>query len=114
VSSDSLTGQAGPEALAAAKALLTNHLVHLIASDAHSPFVRGPRLSEALVVASSLVGKEKAWLMVSDIPRAVIEGTELPKIWEPHRPARWRRMFLSGKCSGLFRSAFLIILRIIL
>jgi protein-tyrosine phosphatase len=93
VSADSLTGLAGPEALNTARVLLKNHLVHVIASDAHSPFLRSPRLSEAVIVAASLVGTEKARQMVWEVPLAVVHGQGHPQFCRPRTTTRWWDFF---------------------
>ena len=89
IAGDSLTGHAGPLVRKTARTLLKNNLVHIIASDAHSPFRRPPRLSEALSAASRIVGKERAWQMVSEFPQAVVHGADLPDQQEPTSTRRW-------------------------
>jgi protein-tyrosine phosphatase len=92
ISADSLTGVAGAAALNTATLLLRNGLAHMIASDAHAPFLRGPRLSEAIIVATSLVGPN-ARRMVWDIPYAVVYGSALPVLWEARTTRRWWHSF---------------------
>ncbi len=89
ISADSLTGQAGPFAQKTARTLLKNNLAHVIATDAHSPFIRAPRLSEALIVASDIVGRANARKMVWDIPMAVVGGKAFPDKWPEPRRIRW-------------------------
>jgi len=93
ISADSLTGNGGYWAARTAKLLLKHNLVHLIASDAHSPRTRPPRLSGAVQVAARLVGDEKAAQMVHHAPRAVIEGGDVPDLGEPTNPRHWWRVF---------------------
>ena len=92
VSADSLTGENGFWARRTVTTLLKHNLAHIIATDAHSSSKRVPRLSEAVKVASRLVGKENAMKMVQEIPKAVLEGGVFPEIWEPTDPRRWWRI----------------------
>jgi protein-tyrosine phosphatase len=92
VSADSLTGQNGFWARRVAITLVRHNLAHIIATDAHSSGRRAPRLSEAVDVASRLVGTENALRMVQDIPQAVLGGGAFPEPWEPADPRRWWRI----------------------
>lgn len=76
-----------------ARILLKNHLVHVIASDASSLFLRLPLLSGAVIVASSLVGTEKARQMVWDVPFAVVHGQRHPQFRRPRTTTRWWDFF---------------------
>ena len=60
VTAGSFTGFFGSEVKNLAMGLLERDLVHLVASDAHSPKHRPPALSEAFKVVSSSAGEEKA------------------------------------------------------
>lgn len=82
VTAMSLTGEFGPGVRRIAQKLLTNRLIHIIASDAHSPDGRPPVLSAAMKAAEKIVGKEEARKMVTDYPQAVIDGRR-PNIPEP-------------------------------
>lgn len=93
VSADSLRGAAGAEALETARLLMRNGLVHMIASDAHAPFLRAPRLSESIIVAASLVGPTIAHRMVWDIPYAVVYGSAFPVLREARTTRRWWHSF---------------------
>ncbi len=93
VSADALTGEHGLRAAMTAKTLFRHNLVHIIATDAHSSSKRAPRLSEAVEVASSLIGRENALKMVHEIPKAVLEGRAFPEPLEPMNPRRWWRIF---------------------
>jgi protein-tyrosine phosphatase len=92
VTADSLTGQNGFWARRTAITLIKNNLAHIIATDAHSSRRRVPRLSEAVGVASSLVGREHALRMVQDIPEAVLGRGVFPEPSEPTNPRRWWRV----------------------
>jgi protein-tyrosine phosphatase len=78
----SLTGEFGPRIKQIAERLLTNRLIHFIASDAHSINGRPPILSEAVRMAERIVGKEEAQKMVTEYPQAILEGRK-PNIPEP-------------------------------
>lgn len=89
ISADSLTGEAGSVSQKTARNMLKNGLVHIIASDAHSSEFRIPKLSPAVEIASTLVGREKARQLVWDIPKAVLRGLGFPEYEGPRAPARW-------------------------
>jgi len=78
----SLTGGFGPGVMRVAERLLTKGLVHLIASDSHSTDGRPPILSHAVHAAATIVGREEAWKMVTEYPRAILEGRR-PDFPEP-------------------------------
>jgi protein-tyrosine phosphatase len=92
VSADSLTGKNGFWAKRTVMSILKHNLAHIIATDAHSSSRRSPRLSEAVDVASSVVGIENALKMVQDIPEAVLGEGHFPETWEPRDPRRWWRI----------------------
>ncbi|MDQ7783704.1 MAG: CpsB/CapC family capsule biosynthesis tyrosine phosphatase [Desulfomonilaceae bacterium] len=83
----------GSDSAKTAKILLENNLAHLMASDAHNALSRPPVLSPAVNIASSIIGEERAAWMVTDFPRAVIEGEPLSAQWEPQNPRRWWRLW---------------------
>jgi protein-tyrosine phosphatase len=85
VTAMSLTGEFGPEIKRSAEKLLTKRLIHIIASDAHSPDRRPPILSAGVKAAEKIVGKEEARKMVTEYPKAVIEGRR-PDVPEPLSP----------------------------
>jgi protein-tyrosine phosphatase len=74
VTAMSLTGEFGPEVKRVAERLLAHRLVHFIASDTHSVRERPPLLSRAVREAEKKVGGEEAQKMVTDYPRALLEG----------------------------------------
>jgi len=82
VTAMSLTGELGPRIKQVAERLLTNRLLHFVASDAHSADGRSPILSEAVRVAGKIVGKEEARKMVTEYPQAILEGRK-PDVPEP-------------------------------
>ncbi len=85
VTAMSLTGELGPRIKQVAERLLTNRLIHFIASDAHSVNGRPPILSEAVRVAGKIVGKEEAKKMVTEYPQAILDGRK-PIVPEPLSP----------------------------
>ncbi len=82
VTAMSLTGGFGPGIRRVAEKLLTNRLIHFIASDAHSTDGRPPILSRAVREAEKVVGKEEARRMVTEYPQAVLE-CKRPNVQEP-------------------------------
>ena len=82
VTAMSLTGGFGSEVKRVAERLLSHRLVHIIASDTHSVHRRPPLLSPALKEAEKMVGREEARRMVTEYPRALLEGRR-PDIPEP-------------------------------
>ncbi len=85
VTAMSLTGELGARIKQVAERLLTNRLIHFIASDAHSVNGRPPVLSEAVRVAEKIVGKDEAKKMVTEYPQAILEGRK-PDVPEPLSP----------------------------
>jgi protein-tyrosine phosphatase len=85
VTAMSLTGEFGPEVKRSAERLLTKRLLHIIASDAHSPNRRPPILSAGVKAAEKIVGKEEARKMVTEYPKALIEGRR-PDVPDPISP----------------------------
>jgi protein-tyrosine phosphatase len=82
VTAMSLTGEFGSEIKKSAEKLLAKRLIHIIASDAHSPHRRPPILSAGVKAAEKIVGKEEARKMVTEYPKALIEGRR-PDVPEP-------------------------------
>ncbi len=81
VTAMSLTGEFGSEIKRVAERLLARRLVHFIASDTHSVHERPPLLSPAVREAEKIVGSEEARKMVTEYPRALLEGRrpDVPK-----------------------------------
>jgi protein-tyrosine phosphatase len=73
VNAGSLQGSFGPAAKRTAEVLLRRNLVHILASDAHSPHDRPPILSDAVRRVAAIVGEPAAAAMVTTNPRAVLE-----------------------------------------
>jgi protein-tyrosine phosphatase len=73
----SLLGGFGGAAKSASMRLLDRGLVHIVASDAHDPAIRHPRLNEAYRVVQARFDEEMAELLFTDHPRAVVESRVL-------------------------------------
>jgi len=82
VTAMSLTGEFGSEVKDVAERLLAHRLIHFIATDAHSVHRRPPLLSPAVKQAEKIVGREEARWMVTEYPRALLEGRR-PDVPEP-------------------------------
>ena len=70
----SVTGGVGKDTRDYCSFLLSRNLVQVIATDAHSPDMRPPILSEALKAASDIIGGDAASRLVRDNPQAIIDG----------------------------------------
>jgi len=82
VTAMSLTGEFGSEVKRVAERLVAHRLIHFIASDTHSVHERPPLLSPAVREAEKLVGREEAHKMVTEYPRALLEGRR-PDVPQP-------------------------------
>lgn len=71
----------------AARGLVAQGLVHLVASDAHDSVRRTPDLAPAHAIARGLVGSATARLLFEENPTSVIEGRPTVR----PEPATWRR-----------------------
>ena len=80
VNAGSLLGDFGPGPARAAEHLLRLGWVSLLATDAHSPTHRAPRLSAAIKRSIRLVGKSAAQVLVEDNPARVLRNEALPRI----------------------------------
>jgi protein-tyrosine phosphatase len=85
VTAMSLTGEFGSEVQRVAERLLAHRLIHFIASDTHSVHARPPLLSPAVREAEKRVGREEAQRMVTEYPRALLEGRR-PDVPPPRSP----------------------------
>lgn len=78
VTAMSVLGDFGPETAETAKGLLECRLAHLIASDAHSPGSRPPRLANALDETARILGNPaEAENMVNERPAAILAGESI-------------------------------------
>jgi protein-tyrosine phosphatase len=85
VTAMSLTGGFGSKIRQFAQKLLKKRLIHIIASDAHGINGRPPGLTLAIKEAERIIGKEVAQKMVTEYPRAILEGKK-PRVEEPLSP----------------------------
>jgi protein-tyrosine phosphatase len=79
----SLDGRAGHHAQACAFKLLSLRVAHIVASDAHASSVRAIGMRSAI---HAIENDELARWLTDDLPRAIVDGSELPD-----RPGRRRR-----------------------
>lgn len=82
VTAMSLTGDFGEAVRDTAEILLKRRLVHVMASDAHSPHDRPPVLSRGVEAAAGVLGRpDEAERMVTTIPEAILAGepVEVPE-----------------------------------
>lgn len=89
ITAASLTGMFGAGARDTAKKLLKCNLVHVIATDAHSPAGRPPRLRDGVQCAARIVGAGAAEAMVNDTPRRIVRGEYV----NTEEPQRYRSFF---------------------
>lgn len=74
VTAQSCTGHFGTTVQAAAKAMITQGLVHLLASDGHRPYGRVPCLAAGRAVVAEWAGEEVATRLTETWPQVLIEG----------------------------------------
>lgn len=98
VTASSITGGFGPTARVTSARLLERGLVHVVASDAHDAVHRPPRLDEAYRALRSRYGEDSAEILLTDNPRAIIEGRPLAGgrqvSWKS--PVRWWQFWKTG------------------
>lgn len=78
VTAQSFLGRFGSQARDFANELMKRNLVHFVASDAHDPKIRTPRLDEAYSHVSKRYGEARARRLFVTNPRAAITGEFLP------------------------------------
>ena len=76
----SCSGKFGKEIQAVSYTMISERLVHIIASDAHRPQGRSPSLSLALQSISQEFGANTAELLFARNPRALLEGKALENL----------------------------------
>ncbi|MBW2567932.1 MAG: tyrosine protein phosphatase [Deltaproteobacteria bacterium] len=74
ITAGSLTGNFGRSAFKCCQRILELKMAHFMASDAHSSGARSPKLSEAFIKLSSMVGKVCAERIMFEDTEAVLEG----------------------------------------
>jgi tyrosine-protein phosphatase YwqE len=63
-------------------------MVHVIASDAHDPVHRHPKLDEAYAAVAADYGDESAELLFTANPGRIIRGEYIADAWMPAAPKR--------------------------
>jgi protein-tyrosine phosphatase len=76
ITTGSVLGTFGEDAQESAELLLRRGLAHVLASDAHNLRGRPPILSRAVEAVAAIVGEEEAGKMVSERPRALLDGRD--------------------------------------
>jgi protein-tyrosine phosphatase len=99
LTADSLSGRFGLEAQRTAERFLKEGLVHVVASDAHSPGRRRPQFEVARQRLASLVGKQGMRRLLEGNPARIVRGEALdvavsgggagPEQDEGSRPGSW-------------------------
>ncbi len=91
----SVTGGFGGLARAVCNKLLDSGMVHVVASDAHDPTHRSPRLDKARAAIRSRYGDDAAEILFTENPRNIIEGLPVAggKNAFLEKPARWWRFW---------------------
>lgn len=74
LTADAVAGGFGRESAARAAQLLEEGWVTVLASDAHDPSARPPRISAGRGAAARIVGDEEAAKLVDDNPRRIAQG----------------------------------------
>jgi protein-tyrosine phosphatase len=74
VTARSVVGGFGKTAAAVSHQLLSQGLVHVIASDAHDPVHRHPKLDQAFAIVQEKYGQELAELLFVSLPGQIIRG----------------------------------------
>lgn len=89
----SFSGIYGKEAEEAVFRFMALNLIHFIGSDGHNRRSLAPRLSEARKRVETIIGEEKARVLVKDNPQAVLEDKEIPYLLEAVNPDEAHKRF---------------------
>jgi protein-tyrosine phosphatase len=90
VTAGSVLGTFGKRAATTAHGLLEKGLVHVIASDAHDPVHRHPKLDEAYALISSKYGQDVAKMLFIDFPGKILRSQYVPaERWQRSHPRKW-------------------------
>ncbi|PYB71698.1 tyrosine-protein phosphatase [Rhizobium wuzhouense] len=98
LTADSLLGRFGMTAQAQAASFVDAGLLVFVASDAHSPRARAPRMSAAMKLVASRWGEETAQRMFIEIPQIILSDGMLPDAARQHLLPR--RPMTSGSGVG--------------
>jgi protein-tyrosine phosphatase len=104
ITAGSLLGRFGSEARYFAERMLDEGLVHILATDAHSPKHRPPVLAEGRRAAERWVGIAEAGRLVVERPQAILDDVDPVKVAAPpglrdvgadtpNKPSFWTRWF---------------------
>ena len=98
ITAQSIEGAFGARAADAAWRMLSLGLVHFVASDAHDPEHRPPRLDRARELVKQKLGEDAADLLFTYNPTLAIEGRDAALVRPPEGPRRrgWLG-FLTGR-----------------
>lgn len=105
VTAGSLTGRFGKRPAYWGQKMLSEGLIHIIASDAHNTTSRPPLMSEAFEFAVQEVGLDEARHLVLSRPQAILENLPpervAPLLKRPKAEVAstsiWRRLFMGSK-----------------
>lgn len=101
ITAGSLMGEFGPNAAACAALLVKRRMAHVVATDAHSPRRRLPRLSEARKAVEEMAGADEAEAIFETRPNAIVHGGDFA-LPEPEMPRRSRlEEWLGSLCVGV-------------
>jgi len=96
VTSGSLSGRFGRRPKYWGERMLTEGLVHILATDSHGVDVRPPCLAEGRDLAAQRIGDAEAMALVHDRPRAILKNLPPSDVAMPAVPertlGRWERM----------------------
>lgn len=99
ITAGSLTGLMGKAPKYWAERMLSEGLVHILASDAHNCTTRPPLLSHAYAAAARLVGPDEATHLLVTRPLGIINNADpttlpasAPVLREPERTSLWQRV----------------------
>jgi protein-tyrosine phosphatase len=97
VTAISITGGFGKSAAQAAHQLLSKGMVHVVASDAHDPEHRHPRLDGAFAAVGAQYGTDVAQLLFTENPGRIIRGQFVPSDRIQPAPKRpWWQFWAGG------------------
>lgn len=93
ITADSLIGTFGPAPQRFSEMMIQNGWVHFLATDAHSPRGRRPRIVEAKRRVVELAGAAYAEAVCGVNPAAIAAGYDCPELPAVRRSGIWSRLF---------------------